>query len=92
MEKDKAMTIHEFKKWILTTEASYRYQLLDRMKSDCLYFLGYGAGGSRLWGGTINEHIEFMQMLYGLLAEKPEWLTIEEIKQFKHDMNKKSAN
>ena len=81
------MTINEFEKWVLSTEASYRYRLLDRMKSDCLYFLGNGSGKSKLWGGTVEEHIEYMEKLYDLIAEKPEWLTIEEIGQFKQDMN-----
>ena len=82
------MTINDFKEWILTTENRYRYQLLDRMKSDCLYFIGCGNGRSRLWGGTINEHIEYMLTVHSFLIEKPEWLTIEEIEKFKQDMIK----
>lgn len=86
------MTIKEFKNWVLTTDISYRYQLLSRMQSDCLYFLGYGSGRSRLWGGTVDEHIEYMETLHDMLVEKPEWLTMEEINQFKQDMNKQLAN
>ena len=80
------MTINEFKDWIKTTEQSYRYQLLSRMQSDCKYFLGNGCGGSRLWGETIDKHIEYMKELYNLIDIKPEWLTMDEINQYEHDM------
>ena len=80
------MTLAEFKNWINRVEETYKYQLLGRMKSDCLYFLGYGNRSSQLWGGTIIEHIEYMQVLYSLIIEKPEWLTNEEIEQFKQNM------
>ena len=80
------MTLTEFKEWINHQENTYKYQLLDRMKSDCLYFLGFGNGKSELWGGTINAHIEYMQTLYSLIAEKPEWISEKEIEQFKQRM------
>lgn len=84
------MTLEEFIKWIATTEETYKYQLLSRMQQDCTYFLGYGNGCIKhLWGGTIDEHIEFMKTLHSIITEKPEWLTIEEIGQFKQDMNRK---
>ena len=80
------MTLIEFKEWINHQEITYRYQLLGRMKSDCLYFLGFGNGRSELWGGTIINHIDFMQTLYSLIAEKPEWISEEDIEQFKQRM------
>ena len=80
------MTLDEFRKWIGSTEVEYKYQLLSRMKSDCLYFLGFGNGKSRLWGGTINEHLDFMKTLYSMIIEKPEWLTEEEMEEFKKRM------
>lgn len=63
------------------------YQLLDRCKSDCEYFLG---GGNRqkkhLWGGNIEDHIRKMKDLYCLLPEKPEWLTFEQIEEYERRM------
>ena len=65
-----------------------RYMLLDRLKLDCLYFLGYGNKQSRLWGITIENHIKYMKYLWLLfpINEKPEWISMDEILSFENKM------
>ena len=84
------MTINEFKEWISAeADPKYRYQLLSRMKADCLYFIGNGCGGSRLWGETVEKHIEYMKTLYDMIEIKPEWLTMDEINNYEKEMLEK---
>ena len=41
---------------ILTKDATFRYQLLDRMRCDCEYFLNYGNRCNKfLWAGEPKE-------------------------------------
>ena len=72
---------------ILKSEASFRYQMLDRMKMDCEYFLG---GGNRcekyLWGGEVTRHIDYMKALWNSFTEKPLWLTMEQICKYEAEM------
>ena len=62
--------------------------LLDRLRSDCEYFLGTGetAENNHLWAGNPEAQIEKMQELYDMLPEKPEWLTQEDINQYAQQM------
>jgi len=71
-----------------TNEHSYEYMLLDRLRSDCEYFLGTGetAENNHLWAGNPEAQIEKMQELYDMLPEKPEWLTQEDINQYAQQM------
>ena len=68
--------------WDLSRGDSYRYRVLDRMRCDCLYFLGYGNRCEKhLWAGNVPDHIEAMKTMWNSFSakEKPEWLTWEEI-------------
>ena len=71
-----------------TNDQSYEYMLLDRLRSDCEYFLGTGetAENNHLWAGNPEAQIEKMQELYDMLPEKPEWLTQEDINQYAQQM------
>lgn len=72
-----------------TTEYGYRfeYQLLDRLRTDCEYFLGNGNRAERhLWAGNVDGQIAKMRELYDLLPEKPEWLTEQEIDSYERRM------
>lgn len=71
-----------------TNDHSYEYMLLDRLRSDCEYFLGAGetAENNHLWAGNPEAQIEKMQELYDMLPEKPEWLTQEDINQYAQQM------
>lgn len=65
----------------------FQYQLLDRCRCDCEFYLGYGRCNEEyLWAGTIKEHIEKMKELYCILPVKPEWLTMEKIKEYEKFM------
>ena len=59
------------------------YRLLDRLRTDCEYFLGAGERNVRhLWAGGVREQIAKMRELYNALPEKPEWLTEEAIDSY----------
>ena len=76
-----------FYKVIATHEAadSYKYMLLDRLRTDCGYYLD---GGNRnckyLWGGSVRAHLGAMRALYDSFPEddRPEWLTAEQIDDY----------
>ena len=56
----------------------FNYQMLDRLKSDCEYYLGYGnRNAKKLWAGEEQKHINEMKKLHNNFNEdeKPEWLT-----------------
>lgn len=70
------------------------YALLDRLKSDCDYYLGACLDNSgdmtvaqkHLWAGTIEGQIDKMRELYNHLDEKPEWLSLSDINQYEKKM------
>lgn len=71
------------------TNLEYNYMLLDRLRSDCDYFLGYGNGSERhLWAGNIDEQIAKMKELYNSFTDdqKPEWITMEDIDNYEKKM------
>lgn len=71
------------------------YMMLGRYKSDCEYFLGYGNGyEGRLYYKEVNKHCDEMKKLYESFAddEKPEWLTLEQIEEYRRKMLKIRRN
>lgn len=82
--KDMEMLIRE-----RTETDSFKYMLLDRLRSDCSYFLGYGHRNKKdLWAGNVRDHIECMKMLWNSFPKdgKPEWLTMEKIEDYERKM------
>ena len=70
-------------------EKRFQYQMLDRLRSDCDYYLGYGCRNpSRLCGNSEKEHIEEMKRLWLSFSEdeKPQWLPWEKILQYEKAM------
>lgn len=68
------------------------YMLLDRLRSDCNYFLGNGNGyEGHLWANTVEEHIQKMKEIHNSFskADKPQWLTMEQIEEYERKMLKK---
>ncbi|MEX2785400.1 LPD11 domain-containing protein [Streptococcus sp. H49] len=66
-----------------------RYAMLDRLRSDCDYFLGNGHRDvSKLANGDILTHISEMKRYWLSFEEneKPEWLTWEEILAYEYKM------
>lgn len=75
--------------WVLSRDDKFRYQLLDRLRSDCDYYLGYGNRYPKnLWAGSENEQIEFMKAIWNSFSDeaKPEWLTWEQIEEYEKEM------
>ena len=61
----------------------FSYMMLDRLKSDCEYYLGYGGRNAHsLWAHDEQAQIDKMRELYDLLTIKPEWLTMEQIDEY----------
>lgn len=79
-------------KRIIETKApadSFKYQMLDRLRCDCNYFLGNGnRSENHLWSGNVAAHIADMKALYDSFpdGETPEWLTMEQIEEYEKQM------
>jgi len=72
-------------KWLLGCEESYRYKMLDRMRSDCEFYLYLlGTGEDRLWAKDKKLHIECMKAVWKSFPNegKPKWLTWEQILEY----------
>lgn len=70
-------------------EASFRYQLLDRLRQDCDYYLGNGGRCDKhLWACNPKDHIIAMKALYNTFAddEKPQWLSYDDICKYEKEM------
>lgn len=76
--------IKETKIWISQRDKKYRYMLLDRMRSDCEYYLNGRKCVNHLWSKTEEEQIDYMLFIWDLFTEneKPEWLSREQIIEF----------
>lgn len=67
----------------------FDYMMLSRYKSDCEYYLGNGGRyAGHLYFKNPNRHIEEMEKLYNSFSDedKPEWLTWEDIQNYKRQM------
>lgn len=70
-------------------EPRFRYMMLDRMRQDCEYYLGYGnRSKNHLWAGDEKSQIENMKALWNSFPEedKPEWLTWDELNEYARKM------
>lgn len=68
-----------------------RYVLLDRLLSDCRYFLGAGhRSDACLWAGNVQSQAQTMRSLWASLPEdcKPTWTTLEKINQYVEEMQR----
>ncbi|MFS1519526.1 LPD11 domain-containing protein [Bacillus sp. SCS-151] len=69
----------------INQEDRFNYLLLDRLRSDCEYYLRSGnRNANNLWAKNEKEQIKKMKELYNSFSdnEKPEWLTYEQILQY----------
>lgn len=72
------------KKYIENRTEGFPYMLLDRMRSDCTYYINYEKDCPREYNHLWADHdpeaqIAYMKYIWEWLEEKPEWLTMEEI-------------
>jgi hypothetical protein len=71
-------------------EQEFQYMMLGRLETDVEYFLGAGNGSEKhLWAGNVKDQIKEMKKIWNMLKVKPEWLTMDQIKQYEKDMMKK---
>ena len=70
---------------LLSKDDTFRYMMLDRLKTDCNYFLGNGNRNEKhLWAGDVDKQIKLMKDLYNSFEEKPEWISMEDIENFEN--------
>ena len=70
-------------------EPRFRYMMLDRLRQDCTYFLGYGGRNSNsLWAGNVPDQIQTMKDIWNTFAKEdtPEWLTWDDILELERKM------
>lgn len=73
---------YQIQDWILNSEPKFKYQLLDRLRQDCEYYLDYGNRSPKsLWAEDEEKQIKAMKDIWNSFLEddKPEWLTMEQI-------------
>lgn len=95
--KDKYSNLEEYITETLKSEQrenprKFDYMMLDRLRSDCDYFLGNGNGYlGHLYYKDIDRHIEEMKKIYESFSEqeKPEWISLQEIENYRDKMNEK---
>jgi len=71
-------------------DVKFRYMMLDRMRSDCDYYLGNGRlYGNHLWAGSEEKQISYMKAIWESFPpdQKPQWLTYEEILVYERRIN-----
>jgi hypothetical protein len=69
------------------------YRMLDRLRSDNDYFLGYGNRHEKhLWAGSVDEQINEMKRIWNGLKVKPDWLSMEDILEYEKKMKSQYAN
>lgn len=67
----------------------FKYMFLDRLKSDCEYFLNFGNRNIKhLYYQNINQQISKMKKIWLQLptGEKPEWLKYSDILRYEKNM------
>ena len=63
----------------------FRYQMLDRLRSDLDYYLGHGLySENQLWNSDKKPEttVELMKGLYDSFDEKPQWLGADKIRDY----------
>jgi hypothetical protein len=63
----------------------FNYMMLDRLRSDCEYYLSYeNRYAGHLWAGDEQKQIVEMKVLWNSFPrdKKPEWLTWEQILRY----------
>ncbi len=65
----------------------YLCQFLGRLKSDCDYYLFLGNRQvNRLWAKNVDDQIDYMKIVYGMIKVKPEFITESMIKDYERRM------
>ena len=70
-------------------EREFDYMMLDRLRTDCDYFLGYGNGyDGHLYYKDVDRQCNEMLKLYNSFSDedKPQWISDKQIEQYRKDM------
>lgn len=71
----------------------FNYMMLDRLRQDCEYFLGFGnRNEKRLWAGNVQDQIAEMRKIYDKLPEKPKWISLKDIDNYERQMLSKDES
>lgn len=84
----KAFTIQPVEGYV-SKEKRFQYQMLDRLRTDCEYYLGYGnRNAGCLWAKNERMQIDEMKAIWRSFSEdeKPEWLTWEKTEKYEQEM------
>ena len=76
---NRVMTIDD----TLRHDERYRYMMLGRLQTDCLYCIDHGAI-LRLFGGNVRNHIKYMDAIWHSFPKsgKPKWCKLKDIKEY----------
>lgn len=82
--KDKKTPKEEISTW----DKKFRYQMLDRMRQDCDYYLNGHDTVNQLYADSEAEQIEYMLAIWDSFddRDKPRWLSREEIIEYAKKM------
>jgi hypothetical protein len=89
------MTDEEYAKGGNISYQNSNYQLLDRLRSDCDYYLGNGNRSEKhLWAGNVDAQIKKMKELWNGFPKdaKPEWLSMNDILSYENKMKSQYAD
>lgn len=76
-------------------EPEFRYMMLDRMRQDCNYYLGYGCRhADNLWAKDELTQIRVMKAIWDTFKpdDKPEWLTWDDLMNYARKMGVKEED
>ena len=71
-------------------DVKFRYMMLDRLRQDCDCYLDRPVE-RHLWADNVEDQIKLMYDLYNTFEEKPEWCTLDDIKNYEKLMLAKKA-
>lgn len=88
---DRSGITREIELWSL----SLRYQMLDRMRADCDYYLGAGNRQRKyLWAGEVAKQIAYMKEIWSSFPRnmRPSWLSMAQICDYEQRMEERNEN
>ena len=84
---------NELQDWGIAGDDAFRYRMLDRLVSDCDYYLGAGGRHDKhLRMGNVVDQIACMKLLWKSFetGQKPQWLPYEKILEYEKTMGIKA--
>ena len=67
----------------------FNYMMLSRLQMDMNYYLNRDTPAYKiekhLWAGNLKDQIKEMKRLFDVIPIKPDWITLNEIKQYEKE-------